>query len=146
MQNDAEHKILKLIPITSGFEIPPKVFIDMEGEFINFVENQSLAIRFPNKERYMNPLGFMQGGMIVAAIDNTISPLSYTLGIPNITKEISTQFKRPVYKTDSYIDVIATILSTTSENIVLEADVRNEKGKQVATGLATCVFIKERKY
>ena len=118
----------------------------MEGEFINFVENQSLAIRFPNKERYMNPLGFMQGGMIVAAIDNTISPLSYTLGIPNITKEISTQFKRPVYKTDSYIDVIATILSTTSENIVLEADVRNEKGKQVATGLATCVFIKERKY
>jgi len=51
----------------------------MEGEFIDLVEGISLTARFPNKDRYMNPMGFMQGGIITAAIDNTVSPLSYML-------------------------------------------------------------------
>jgi uncharacterized protein (TIGR00369 family) len=126
-------------------ELPPKVFADMDGEFIDFVEGESLTVRFPNKERYMNPFGFMQGGIIVAAIDNTIAPLSYMLAPPNITKEISTTFKRPITQSDRYINVIASMIQKTSTHIVLQAEVRNEKGKLAAKGIANCVFIKKRK-
>ncbi|MFZ2313783.1 MAG: PaaI family thioesterase [Methylobacter sp.] len=137
--------LLEKIPSGTVMELPPKVFIDMEGEFIDFVEGETLTVRFPNKERYMNPLGFMQGGIIVAAIDNTIGPLSYMLAQPNITKEINTTFKRPITQSDRYIDVTASMIQKTSTHIVLQAEVRNEKGKLAATGIANCVFIKERK-
>jgi uncharacterized protein (TIGR00369 family) len=134
-----------MIPSDTGMELPPKVFIDMEGEFIDFVEGETLTARFPNKERYMNPLGFMQGGIIVAAIDNTMAPLSYMLAPPNITKEINTTFKRPITKSDRFIDVTASMIEKTSTHITLQAEVRNEKGKLAARGIAHCVFIKERK-
>jgi len=39
-------------------DLPPKIFMDMDGEFIDLVEGVSLTARFPNKERYMNPMGF----------------------------------------------------------------------------------------
>ena len=109
-------------------ELPPKVFIDMEGEFLEFIEGEKLIARFPNKSRYMNPFGFMQGGIIVAAIDNTIAPLSYASAEPNITTEINTTYKRPIKGSDKFIEVIATILKKTSTHITLQAEVLNEKG------------------
>ena len=59
MKKDIMSVLLKMIPSDNGMELPPKVFIDMEGEFIDFVEGESLTARYPNKERYMNPFGFM---------------------------------------------------------------------------------------
>ena len=78
-------------------------------------------------------------------MDNTIAPLSYMLAPPNITKEINAYFKRPVTQSDRYINVIASVIEKTSTQIVLQAEVRNEKGKLVAKGIAQCVFIKARK-
>ncbi|WP_262966610.1 PaaI family thioesterase [Methylobacter psychrophilus] len=138
-------KFLELIPPNTGLELPPKVFLDMGGEFIDFVEGKLLTARFPIKERYMNPFGFMQGGIIVAAIDNTIAPLSYVLAPPNITKEINTTFKRPIKSSELFIDVVASMVEKTSSYIILQAEVRNESGKLAAKGIAKCIFVKNRK-
>lgn len=143
MNNDIMSKLFEIIPANTDMELPPKVFIDMDGEFIDFVVGETLTARFPNKERYRNPFGFMQGGIIVAAIDNTLSPLSYTFA-PNVTKEISTTFKRPITQGDRFIEVTASVLEKTLTHIVLQAEVRNEKGKLAAIGIANCVFIKDR--
>ena len=85
MNKNIMSRLLKLLPSDTGMKLPPKVFSDMEGEFIDFVEGETLTAHFPNRERYINPFGFMQGGIIVAAIDNTIAPLSYILGPTNIS-------------------------------------------------------------
>lgn len=145
MNNEILTKLLKMVPENAGMELPPKVFIDMEGEFIEFVEGEKLVARFPNKERYMNPFGFMQGGIVVAAIDNTISPLGYIVAPPSITKEIITTYKIPIKKSDRFIDVIGTILEQSEKHIKLKAAVMNEKGKLVAVGIATCVFVKGKR-
>lgn len=145
MNKNIMSRLLELLPSDTGMKLPPRVFTDMEGEFIEFVEGETLTARFPNKERYMNPFGFMQGGIIVAAIDNTIAPLSYILAPTNITKEINTTFKRPIRQSDRFIDVIASMVEIASTHIILQAEVRNEKGKLAAKGMANCVFIKERK-
>jgi len=50
MTNDIISRIFKMIPSDTGMELPPKVFIDMEGEFIDFVEGEALTTRFPNKD------------------------------------------------------------------------------------------------
>lgn len=145
MNKDIMQRVLELIPAETGMELPPRVFIDMEGEFIDLVEGISLTARFPNKDRYMNPMGFMQGGIITAAIDNTVSPLSYMLGSPNVTQTISTTFKRPVKKTDRFIIVEASMIEKTETHIVMQAEVKNDSGKLMANGIAKCVFIKNRK-
>lgn len=55
MNNDIMSKLAAIIPANTGMELPPKIFIDMDGEFIDFVEGKTLTVRFPNKERYRNP-------------------------------------------------------------------------------------------
>lgn len=142
VQNNILQRLIQLVPHENNMELPPKVFIDMEGEFIEFVPNEKLVVRFPNKDRYMNPFGFMQGGVLVAAMDNTISPLSYASAPPSITKEIKTKFKRPVKRVEEYVDVVASIVEKASSFILLKAEVLNEKGKLVANSLANCVYIK----
>ena len=142
MHNEIFHRLRELMPYENNMELPPKIFIDMEGEFIEFVENIKLIARFPNMERYMNPFGFMQGGILVAAMDNTISPFSYASAPPSITKEIKTEFKRPVKRVEKYIDVVATVVEKASSYILLQAEVLNEKGKLVAKSLANCVYVK----
>ncbi len=74
MNKDIMQRMLELMPSDTGMDLPPRVFTDMEGEFIDLVEGISLTARFPNKDCYMNPMGFMQGGILTAAIDNTVSP------------------------------------------------------------------------
>lgn len=134
-------KILNLMPRDPGLEFPPKVFRDMEGEVIDYTAGQSLTVRFPNKERYENPLGFMQGGMITAAIDNTIGPLSFLLAPPSVTKDLATVFKRPVKRTDKFIEVIASLIEKTSSGMIIEAKVTNAAGKIVAIGKAEHVIV-----
>ena len=142
MKNNILARLLLLAPSNTSMELPPKIFIDMEGEFIDFVESKSLTARFPNMKRYMNPFGFMQGGIIVAAMDNTIAPLSYVTAPPNITKDIHTTYKRPIKECDRFIDVVATVVKKTKLGIMLQAEVLNEKGKLAAKGIANCVYIK----
>jgi len=142
MKDNLMQRLYALLPNAKNMELPPKVFVDMEGEFIDFVENEKLVARFPNKERYRNPYGFMQGGILVAAMDNTMSPLSYTVAAPSITKEITTEFKRPVKLSDEYIDVVATILEKTSSHILMQAETLNAKGKLMARSVSHCVYLR----
>jgi|PlaIllAssembly_1097288.scaffolds.fasta_scaffold467408_2 uncharacterized protein (TIGR00369 family) len=145
MNKDIMQRVLELMPSDTGMDLPPRVFSDMEGEFIDLVEGISLTARFPNKDRYMNPMGFMQGGIITAAIDNTVSPLSFMLGSPNVTQTISTTFKRPIKKTDRFVIVKASMIEKTETHIVMQAEVKSDSGKLMANGVAKCVFIKNRK-
>jgi uncharacterized protein (TIGR00369 family) len=145
MNKDIMQRVLELMPSDTGMDLPPRVFSDMEGEFIDLVEGISLTARFPNKDRYMNPMGFMQGGIITAAIDNTVSPLSFMLGSPNVTQTISTTFKRPIKKTDRFVIVKASMIEKTETHIVMQAEVKSDTGKLMANGVAKCVFIKNRK-
>jgi uncharacterized protein (TIGR00369 family) len=145
MNKDIMQRVLELMTSDTGMDMPPRVFCDMEGEFIDLVEGISLTARFPNKDRYMNPMGFMQGGIITAAIDNTVSPLSFMLGSPNVTQTISTTFKRPIKKTDRFVIVNASMIEKTETHIVMQAEVKSDSGKLMANGVAKCVFIKNRK-
>ena len=145
MNKDIMQRVLELMPSDTGMDLPPRVYSDMEGEFIDLVEGISLTARFPNKDRYMNPMGFMQGGIITAAIDNTVSPLSFMLGSPNVTQTISTTFKRPIKKTDRFVIVKASMIEKTETHIVMQAEVKSDSGKLMANGVAKCVFIKNRK-
>ncbi|MFO8101739.1 MAG: PaaI family thioesterase [Dehalococcoidia bacterium] len=144
MSNQPSKKASSKLPESAGIEIPPKIFIDMEGENIEYIEGKSLTVRFPVKERYQNPLGAMQGGMIVAAMDNTLGSLSYLVAPPSVTTYVSASYIRPVREDDKFIDVTATVVEITNNFLHLRAEVRNLAGELVAVGQLINYLLKKR--
>ena len=125
----------------SNIELPPKVFVDMEGEFVDYQEGQMLTVRFPVKKRYQNPMGHMQGGVIVAAIDNTLGPLSFLVAPPSVTTQLNTSYIRPVTAQDEYIIITGRVLERTRSQLFMMAEVTNAVGKLVAVSYATCSIL-----
>ena len=131
----------RMMPPGSNIELPPKVFVDMEGEFLDYQEGQTLTVRFPVKARYQNPMGHMQGGMIVAAIDNTLGPLSFLVALPSVTTQLNTSYIRPVTAQDEQIIITGRVLERTRSQLFMMAEVTNAVGKLVAVSYATCAIL-----
>ena len=132
--------------VESGkLQVPPPIFKDMEGEFVDFdLENKTITIRFPIKERYQNPVGYMQGGMIATAIDNTMGPLSYAIAAPSVTKKLEIEYFRPVPSSMSHITITAFVESQEERVLTLIAEVKRGDGTVLARGTATNIIMKQR--
>lgn len=126
----------------STMEIPPKVIVDMQGELLAFDEEaQTLKARFPVLERYQNPIGYMQGGIMVAMMDNTMGPLSYLVAPPSVTTVINITYVRPVPPNEKTVFIRAKVTEKTRRQIYLEATATNEAGKILAMCTSTSVVI-----
>lgn len=117
---------------TAGLRIPPPCIAEMQGEFLAYEEGQRLRMRFPVSARYQNPLGHMQGGFIVAALDNTLGPFSYLIAAPSVTISLNTQYLRPVTAGDAWIECEARLVERTRNVLHLQGEARNPAGKVVA--------------
>jgi len=88
---------------------PPPVFDSMQGEVIDFdLEKESFKNKFPVLPEHLNPYGTMQGGIIAAAIDNTIGPLSLLVSPPSFTRYLTIKYGKVVTPELEYIFVTAT--------------------------------------
>ncbi len=136
-------QLRKNIPNLNGLELPPAIFVDMEGEFIRWDENApELVVRFPVKERYRNPLGMMQGGMIVAALDNAYGPLSYLVAPPSLTMQLNTSFIKSVAPDEPYIEVTARVDLLTKRFLHMSAVVTNAGAETLAISQANCMILR----
>jgi acyl-coenzyme A thioesterase PaaI-like protein len=118
-------------------EIPPPVFVEMDGEVLCFDESkQRMKIKFPVASKYNNPFGNMQGGMIAAAIDNTFGPLSMLIAPPNFTRNMDIKFKKTINSKTVYIIVDAQINEISDRKVILKANVLNSYGKILAMAKA----------
>lgn len=126
-------------------ELPPKIFKAMQGQFLESVEDQSLTVRFPVKERYSNPFGCMQGGMIVAAMDNTLGPLSLLLLPPSITTYVNIRFIGSVEMTYEFIHATNFMVKITPMQVDLRAEVKSPGGKLLATCTSSSAVMRRLK-
>ncbi len=122
-------------------QIPPACLIDMQGEPLEYEEGTSLTVRFPVLPRYANPLGHMQGGYIVAALDNTLGPFSYLIAPPSVTSALNTQYLRPVTADTAFIVCMARLTERTRGTLYLSGEARNPDGKIVALCQAVCQIL-----
>ena len=117
---------------------PPPCFTHMEGKFIEWNPKEKILIaRFPTKPEFQNPRQYMQGGFVVAAMDNTLGPLSYLSGVPSVTVQLNTSYIRPTAPQYAYLEVTATIVDRTSSKIYSTAEARSPDGKILSTVQAT---------
>lgn len=134
-------RLQSMSPEGMNLQIPPSCLHDMQGEPLEYEEGVSLTVRFPVLPRYANPLGHMQGGYIVAALDNTLGPFSYLIAPPSVTSSLNTQYLRPVTPEISFITCMARLTERTRATLYLAGEARNPQGKVVALCQAVCQIL-----
>ena len=119
------------------YQIPPPVFTTMQGEFLAYdAENGVLETRFPVLEAYLNPYGSLQGGMVAAAVDNTLGPLSMLVAPPNVTRRLQMKYSRPITSDLEFIVVRGRFLERQGQRLSFSAEVRAPDGALLARAQA----------
>ena len=127
----------KLGDRASQYALPPPVFVAMDGEFLELdMDAGFLTAEFPVRQRYMNPYGTMQGGMVAAAFDNTLGPLSMLVAPPNVTRRLEVTYSRPVTLGVGYIVVKARLVERKERRLFLKADLSGREGPRLARAKA----------
>ena len=127
-------------------QIPPPAFDDMEGEIVKFDQEDSLlTVRFPILQKYLNPFGNMQGGMIAAAVDNAVGPLSMLRAPPNFTRNLEMKYKKAINLGLGHITVIAKFVQRKKRFLYFEATVLDNLGDKLATAKAVNWIIEKNK-
>ena len=127
-------------------QIPPPAFDDMKGEIVKFDQEDSLlTVRFPILQKYLNPFGNMQGGMIAAAVDNAVGPLSMLMAPPNFTRNLEMKYKKAINLGLGHITVIAKFVQRKKRFLYFEATVLDNLGDKLATAKAVNWIIEKNK-
>ena len=124
----------------AGLQLPPPVLLDMETEIRDYRPGDAerdnvgaaLVARFPVLERYHNPMGVMQGGMLAAAVDNVIGPLSYLVAPPSVTTQLTMSYLAPATGDLAYVEVEARLVSRAGRQLVFDATVTAPDGRELA--------------
>jgi acyl-coenzyme A thioesterase PaaI-like protein len=126
------------------YTFPPPVFAAMQGACVGLdLDAEALTTRFPILESYLNPYGTMQGGMLAAAVDNTLGPLSMLVAAPNVTRQLEITYNWPVTLDIGYIVVEARLLERRDRRLFFRAVVRSPDGLQLARAKAVHWIIEE---
>lgn len=147
IQDENHDKVMEILRERFGkrlseFSFPPPVFITMEGEFVAFdLKAETLSARFPVLLRHLNPYGYMQGGMIAAAVDNTIGPLSALIAPMNVTRNLEMKYSLPITLDTVEILVEARLVKRDGKWLHFTADVRDEAGNRMARAKAVHVIV-----
>jgi acyl-coenzyme A thioesterase PaaI-like protein len=139
--NDLLDLLRARLPAGVPLRLPPPCLMEMQGEPIDWNDGVSLTMRFPVLERWQNPLGYMQGGFIAAALDNTLGPFSYLIAPPSVTSQFNLSYLRPVGPSSSWLTCIATLVERTSKTLYLAGEAQTDDGKTAARCHAVCQLL-----
>jgi acyl-coenzyme A thioesterase PaaI-like protein len=133
----------KLGDTIDNFKVPPPIFEIMQCEIIDYdEEDKSLTIKLPVLEQWQNPFGTMQGGMIDAAIDNAVGPLSLLVAPVNVTRTINTKILKPIVMELGYIYIKAKLIEEKKRRLTFEASIEDKDG--VVYAISTLVNFMEK--
>jgi acyl-coenzyme A thioesterase PaaI-like protein len=128
------------------FRIPPPVFISMQAEVVAFdPAAAALTVRFPVLEKDLNPYHAMQGGMIAAAIDNTLGPLSMLVAPPNVTRTLEVTYSKPITLDLGTFLVTARLVGREKRFLNFTAEVTTEDRQKLARAKAMHWIVQENK-
>jgi acyl-coenzyme A thioesterase PaaI-like protein len=119
------------------FILPPPVIEFMQAELLEFDPGLArLRMRFPVLEDYLNPYGVMQGGLVAAAVDNTLGPLSMLVAPPNVTRTLDMKYSRSITPELGSIIVDGRLVERQDRRLNFSADVRDQDGQLLARARA----------
>ena len=127
------HKIHEVFPEPA--ESSKSLGFELLGMDLN---EWTARVRFEGRKEFTNPAGYVQGGYLVAMMDDVIGMLTTmkagTTKFPS-TVDLHTQFLRPV-RTGA-IEVVARLRNIGRAMVFAEAELFDTRGKEAARATAT---------
>ena len=102
------------------------------------MKDLTTRVRFEGKPEFCNPAGVIQGGYLIAMMDDTIGMLAGMKAGPEklpSTVDLHTHFLRPVRK--GMIEVFASIRNAGRAMLFAEAELYDPRGKEAARSAAS---------
>lgn len=113
----------------AGLKLPPPVYETLATQPVDFREGDAaglgaeLVMRFPNAERWQNPVGHLQGGVIAAFVDGVVGPLSYLVAPPSATTDLSVSYLAPGTGAVAAVEVTGRLVQRAGRTLVFDAEV-----------------------
>jgi len=109
--------------------MPPPIIETMQCEIIAFdAKEKTLTAKMPVLLAWCNPFSTMQGGMIMAAVDNAVGPLSMLIATPSWTRNMTSKYLKPVRLEVEYIYVTAVVRDERRGRLVFDVQVTDAEG------------------
>ena len=119
------------------YALPPPVYLAMGAEVVACDAAKGvLSVRFPLRAEYINAYGSVQGGIVAAAVDNVLGPLSMLVAPPNVTRHLEMTYSRPVKPEMGHILVHAKLVEREDRWLTFQAEVRSPEGLRLARSKA----------
>jgi len=126
------------------YKMPAPSFSIMQAEIIEYDEtNESLTIKMPVLETFLNPFGTMQGGMIVAAMDNAIGSLSMLVAPLNMTRNIESKLIKVITMEIKVIYITAKLVEKKKRRLIFDVVVKDSEDEVYAKAKITNWIIEE---
>ena len=120
------------------YELPPPSFTIMQCEIIVFdKEEATLTTKIPVLNEWLNPYSTMQGGMIIAAIDNALGPLSLLIAAKNMTRNIESKLIKAITMDVKNIYVTASLCEVKKRRLIFDVFVKDKEENLYATARVT---------
>ena len=110
------------------------------------LEHSNAAEKLGEVDGILVPGGFGPrgtGGMVAAAVDNTLGPLSVLVAPPNVTHRLEMTYSRPVTLDIGHVIVRARLIERQGRRLLFRADVRSPEGLRLARSKAVHWIIDE---
>lgn len=122
---------LKTFP--GNLQLPPPTLHELQLEYLEIIPGNKMSAKVPFQERFTNPVGLYQGGMLSACIDEVFGPLSYiTASGPCMTLSMNVTFLGSFKEEMGHCIIEASVLKKTKNFIFMRADVRSPEGELMA--------------
>jgi acyl-coenzyme A thioesterase PaaI-like protein len=119
------------------FTLPPGSFSSMQCEIIAFDKvEKSITVTMPVLDFTLNPYNTMQGGFITAALDNAIGPLSLLVAPLNMSRRITTDYRRAITKEIELLYITAQLTETKGRKLFFSAELKDCHGTVYTTAVA----------
>jgi len=119
-------------------ELPPPSFTVMQCEIVAFdKEKATLTTKIPVLQEWLNPYSTMQGGMIIAAMDNALGPLSLLVAPKNMTRNIVSKIIKAITMDMKYIYVTASLYEAKRRRLIFNVLVKDAEENLYATAQVT---------
>ncbi|MCB9482109.1 MAG: PaaI family thioesterase [Desulfobacteraceae bacterium] len=136
------YKVMAEMPGGNMLTLPPESSKEMNAEIMEYVEDESIKVKFPLYEKYNNPAGIILGGFLPVFFDLSFGPLSYLAAKkPTASLDLNTTFIRPITIKDKEIIVKASVVNRSKSFLILEAQAFNSKNDLVAAATSRMMIL-----
>jgi acyl-coenzyme A thioesterase PaaI-like protein len=113
--------------------LPPPSMLELGLHYLEVKPGVSMKANLPFQDRFTNPLGTFQGGILAAGLDDVFGPLSYvTSGRPCMTLSLNTTFLKPFTMKMGYCVLEVLVLQKTKSFIFMRGEARSPEGELLA--------------